>query len=277
MSLLAAVTVVEGVESGATFDISALTALAAPDAINDYAAVYDGSASAARKMLLKYLFPEYNCNRVAVSHCHYWQITDALRDINSVASGGSTAATAPWDQSAAGVVRCSTSTGTTNRAGFQSSGSALRFGGGAWHFEARIRTGADLSDGTTDYFLYAGFLDNWGAEPTDGVYWRYNDGNSSGQWELVQMNNNTPIVTASGVTVAINTVYKLTIDVVADGSSCSGTINGTTVTPSSFGVPTGSGRDCGICPINIRKTAGGSDRAVDIDYHTVTFESTTEI
>lgn len=216
------------------------------------------------------LAPEHDYGRFTVAGCEFWQAFDALRDVDRSISGTGSGCnvTAPWDATALGVVRCNTGTTTTGRAAFQSNTSAMLLGGAEYAYAARIRLFSGLSDDTNTFILYSGIADSTSAEPTDGVYFRYS--HSVGNWELVQRNNGSEIATDTGLAVANQTPYVLRIEIAADASSCVGYVNGTKIVPASFGLPTASGRNTGIVPVNIRKTAGTSARSVDIDYFTLT-------
>lgn len=216
------------------------------------------------------LAPEHDYGRFTVAGCEFWQAFDALRDVDRSINGTGSGCniTAPWDSTALGVMRCSTGTTTTGRAGFQTNTSAMQLGGAEYVFSSRVRLFSALSDGTNTYTLYSGLADSTSAEPTDGVYFRYS--HSVGNWELVQRSNGSEIATDTGIAVVNQTPYVLRIEVDATASSCVGYVNGTKIVPASFGLPTGSGRDTGIVPVNIRKSAGTTNREVDIDYFALT-------
>jgi hypothetical protein len=125
-----------------------------------------------------------------------------------------------------------------------------------------------LSDGTNTYVVESGFSDNRSGTATDGAYITYSNGINSGKWQGVVYNNGSASTYDLGITVAVNTWYKLQTIVYANRSVefyVDGVLKATT---SSGTAPDGSGsvtRRCGI-GTTIRKTLGATSRSIYIDY-----------
>ena len=128
---------------------------------------------------------------------------------------------------------------------------------------ARLPT---LSDGTNTYFYLAGFSDTTTAvSAVDGCYFRYTNGQASGQWQGVCRDNSTESST-SGTTVVANTWYRLTIIINPAGTAASFFVNGTQIGSNiTTNIPTGAGRGTGFGS-SIIKSAGTTERTADLDY-----------
>lgn len=167
-----------------------------------------------------------------------------------------------------GQLVLNTGTTTTGRAGVSHGGNgqaALLLGNGAVTFETDVFLTDALSDGTETYKVWFGFGDSAGAEPTDGVYFRYTHSVNSGKFEAVTRSNSVETAADSVITVAATTWYKLGITVNADATSVVFSINGSVVATNTTNIPTGSGRQTGVL-LNIIKSAGTTARRVAIDY-----------
>jgi hypothetical protein len=131
-------------------------------------------------------------------------------------------------------------------------------------FEASIRTGANLSDATNRYILYAGLMDSVTGNPADGVFAVYSDDINSGQWVMRAADTASPTDVNTTVAVAINTWYRIKICVYPDRTARM-FINGTLSATSGASFTPTVGRDYGLA-INIRKTAGTLNRSFSADY-----------
>ena len=80
--------------------------------------------------------------------------------------------------------------------------------------------------------------------------------------------------TDTGITVGLNTWYRVQIDVNAAGTSATCTINGTLVATNTTNIPTAAGRETGIVPGYIQKSLGANPRTLDIDYFQALFKFT---
>ncbi|MFV4701614.1 hypothetical protein ACNJUI_21545, partial [Mycobacterium tuberculosis] len=82
-----------------------------------------------------------------------------------------------------------------------------------------------LSDGTNTYTTRLGFIDSNGGESTDGVFFRYTDGVNAGKWQAVCRSNGTETTADTGITPVADTWHLFEIDVNADGTSVSFSID----------------------------------------------------
>jgi hypothetical protein len=181
-------------------------------------------------------------------------------------AGAANTAVAPQSADQIGVVQHDMGTTTTGQAGWTSSLTAYRMdAGGKWKLEIYLRSGAALSDGTDTYTIRAGFIDSAAAEPTDGVYFRYIHSANSGKWLAVTRANNVETTVDTGVTFAINTNYRLNIEVLADGSKAFFSINGIPVASQTLTIPVGAGRETSVGAFAL-KSAGTTSRSFFTDY-----------
>lgn len=103
------------------------------------------------------------------------------------------------------------------------------------------------STGTDTYTLRNGILDDMGAEPTDGCYFRYTHSVNSGKWQIVARSNGVETGTAldSGITFTPGT--RRYFKVIGTSTSCSFYSSGVQVTnsPLSANIPAGANRSTG--------------------------------
>lgn len=146
----------------------------------------------------------------------------------------------------------------------------IEIGGGQYITEYLVRVGA-LGSGTQNYVLQCGFGVNeqTTSDPTDGVYFEYSQAGST-QWRCRTTRASTSTTTASGVTVAANTWYKLKIIINPAATSVqfyvSAAGGGATslVATTTTNIPLTT---TGIRPIfKIRKTVGTGTVSFDVDY-----------
>lgn len=132
-----------------------------------------------------------------------------------------------------------------------------------FNFQTRVRL-EDLSDGTETYEAFMGFGDfqNSSAGQTDGVYFTYTHSVSSGQWVCVTENNNTQTTSASGVTVAADTDYLLTISVYDTHAIFY--INGTQVADITTNIPYTTARSTSVIE-SLLKSAGTTARLMYVE------------
>lgn len=116
-----------------------------------------------------------------------------------------------------GAITCSTLALTNGMAGFRSGSGNMYFNSSSVGLHWRIHTPSTLSTDADGYEIIAGFADATGdANPVDGVYFRYTHSLSNGVWTAWTANNsvtNAASGASSTVTVAINTVYDLIMEV----------------------------------------------------------------
>lgn len=152
-------------------------------------------------------------------------------------------------------------------------GQSILLGYGDWTFDTIVRV-PTLSDGTETFVAYIGFGDSATGNPTDGVLFRYTHSVNSGKWECVTRANNVETVSDSGVAVVAGTIVRLGITINAAATSVTFTIDGATVATITTNIPTGAGRQTGLV-WSIIKSAGTTNRRLDVDYLDVYCELTT--
>lgn len=123
----------------------------------------------------------------------------------------------------------------------------------------------DLSDGTDTYHIMSGYSDhnNDFASAVDAICFTYTDATSSGQWVCHTRSNSTTTSTASGVTVAADTDYELTITVF--NTEVKFYINGSLVATHTTNIPSGTARETSIAN-TIRKSAGTTSRKMYLEW-----------
>ena len=173
-----------------------------------------------------------------------------------------------------GIITLSTLAVATNSAAIASALTAIRFSGGAARLVVIFRV-PTLSDAVDTFTVRVGFCDATNAESTDGAFIRYTNGTNSGKFQFVTRNNSTETATDTGITVGLNTWYRVQIDVNAAGTSATCTINGTLVATNTTNIPTAAGRETGIVPGYIQKSLGTNPRTLDIDYFQTLLKFTT--
>lgn len=196
--------------------------------------------------------------------------TGTDNSIGEINSGGSTTLQTTTLSNQVGLVRSTTATTATGRAGLASGAAILLFGGGEWFFEIENAI-TTLSDGTNRFTYLAGFIDTFTTPNiVDGVFFLYDEGGvstgstASPNWQIVTASNNTRTFTTTSVAVTTR-FQRLTIEVNAAGTSAEFFIDGTLVGTHTTNIPTGAGRQTGY-GTNIIKSIGTTARTVDIDY-----------
>lgn len=252
--------------------ITGATEDTAPQPLADYIATYDASAAANKKTLLMRADPGANMQRVFHVWDDFMAVTAPMGVSTSVSGTGAGISNSGTFAAAnvIGVVALSTGTTTTGRCSLLGFTLSVVFGTNPWHFEALVGTDP-TGDATNDYTLRAGFLDSASAESTDGHFFRQNYNVNSGKWQAVTRSNGSETATDTGVAFADYTMYRMDIDVAADGLSAVFKINGSTVathTSASVSMPTGTSRAAGY-GFYIQKEAGGTARNLYVDYYSV--------
>lgn len=165
-----------------------------------------------------------------------------------------------------GVVRLQTGTTASGRAFLSDSTTDfVNFGNDEWSITFLIRTGPTLSDTNQTYHLRVGFNDVNTSDPTDGVIFHYSDGVNSGKWLAEAWGTSTSTTADTGITVAVDTWYKLKVSVNAGATVATFYIDDNQVaTIEDTNVPTGLERTGFIC--GIIKTVGTTNRLFYVDY-----------
>jgi hypothetical protein len=201
--------------------------------------------------------------------------TDAFTGFNAAISGtGSSAAGGTGDDKHIGIITFNTGTTTTGRAAITTTATAFRLGGGACKCMVIFRT-STLSDGTDTYTIRVGLGDSTSGEHTDGVFIRYTDAVNGGRFQFVTRSNGTETATDTGITVVASTWYNVEIDINAGATSAQCTINQSGATTNTTNIPSGAGRELGIVPLFILKSAGTTGRSADLDYVLCVIDFTT--
>jgi hypothetical protein len=172
-------------------------------------------------------------------------------------------ANAPTSQEL-GIMQNATGTLTTGLSVVRLGTTTVLFGGGRHTAEFKVRIPL-LSDATERFSLLVGFIDATSNIVVDGAFFRYNDNINSGRIQLVTSSNSVQSTADSGVTMAINTWYKLRVEVNNAGTLATYSINGTVVGTIATNIPNTTGRNTGV-GASIAKELGTTSRLCEIDY-----------
>ncbi|MFN3939005.1 MAG: hypothetical protein ACK4IY_00370 [Chitinophagales bacterium] len=273
-------------------DINELTAEADIAVADDYVPFYDASKAANNKLNIETLLAQYVTSYRKNRFDYYNEFINGIstaggsNDIIASSNGsgaGSTATSATSATNVVGLVRSQTGTDMDGRTSCATYNSAILLGGGQWTYELRINGIAALSDAYGDaeiYQLLVGFYDvNSAQNQSDGVYFLYDRAGvsvgsaSSANWQLVTSSNATRTFTTSSTTVSTG-ASTLKIIINAAGTSADFYINNTNIGTLSTNIPTGTNRATGFGWMLI-KSAGTTNRAMEIDYLSVQCDYTT--
>lgn len=127
------------------------------------------------------------------------------------------------------------------------------------NFVSRLR---NLSDGSETYVARIGFADQQSAAPNNGLWFEYTHSVNSGNWTIKSANGGS--TTTANTSTAADTDWNLfSIEVNADATSVSFSINGTEVanSPVTTNIPTNA---CGPF-FSMTKSVGTTTRDLDAD------------
>lgn len=172
-----------------------------------------------------------------------------------------------------GVTNFNTGTTTTGRASLAGGTNPVIFGAMRCRYGAIYKL-VNLSDGTETYSVRSGFLDSALGDGADGVFFRYTDAVNGGRWEGVARSNSVETAIDTGEAADTNW-HRFEIDVTDDGSSAEFFIDGASVGTISTNIPTAAGRETGLRPWNIIKSAGITSRTVRADAYWYIFDFAT--
>lgn len=244
---------------------------------DDFLPIYDTSASTLDKALARNIQTPNSRNLLWFSDFLSTAVnTSGLQPFtNGNTAGGTVVETAAnTDSTHVGVMQCHTGTtsNATAYAAITTNASVLVLGGGIWIFETVLRI--DNLSGTPSYMVHAGFGNQTAnAEHTEGVSFRYTHTENSGAWLGYTVSGGSTTTVNSAVTVAVDTWYKLRIEINAAGSSVEFFINGASIGTSSTNIPTSA---IGVVPAKIRKTSSTTtQRNLFVDYAYVFHQLTT--
>lgn len=164
------------------------------------------------------------------------------------------------EQSAPGVVQCSTSSSAAGAPYLWKTFNSHKFGGGKLIYRTRIKL-SNLSDGAETYTIKVGFLNNH-PTPSSGIWFEYSHGSNSGNW-MGKASNASSVTTVNGSTAADTNWTILEMVVAADGASVEFFVNGSSIGTASSNIPTSNAS--GLVS-TIIKSAGTSARTMQIDY-----------
>ena len=188
-------------------------------------------------------------------------LTSADYDFWNIVSEASATATLPvsgrWRGAAVNTGASATGLGhvSSKEHFFENNNTA---GTATWaYLRAVVQTPANLSDGTNDYTIRVGFnAQAGGGGATDGMYFNYNHGLSSGQWACHTTNAGNTQSNSSGVSVAASTVYVLEV-IFRPNLLVEYFINGSRVATNDTFIPTG---DDMLVTAEVEKSVGTSQR-----------------
>lgn len=171
---------------------------------------------------------------------------------------------------AAGVISLDLGTATNGNAYVASRPSSgvnncIKLGIGRARFAAK-HTIHTLSNGTDTYTTRLGFIDNNAGESTDGVFFRYTDGVNAGKWQAVCRSNGTETTADTGITPVADTWHLFEIDVNADGTSVSFSIDSSVVATITTNIPTGAGRETGYGAMALKSAGTTATSGGYLDY-----------
>jgi hypothetical protein len=152
----------------------------------------------------------------------------------------------------------------------------LRLGGGRWFYETAI-TIPTLSTSGERYAILVGFIES---TFSNLVVWCYDEGaifgNGATYWQTVTVDAASPTRNSNHTqtTVAVDTWYRLGIEVNAAASEVKFYLNGTLQGTHTATIPSGTTEGMGFGTL-IYKTVGNTPRTMDIDYILVCVDLTT--
>lgn len=203
----------------------------------------------------------------------YYAFSDCLAAVNqpewtfAVAGTGASHSIVDFaDANSIGAVRLALGTTAAGRGSISSPNfNHFQLGQGNALFACRIRLNT-LPDATNTWVLRSGFVDSVTAESMDGVFFRYAHAVNGGKFQAVARNNNAETTADTGISAAVNTTYKLEVEVNAAGTSAEFRINGAVVATVTNDIPTGAGRETGFALSVVRTAGTASVNTFDCDY-----------
>lgn len=234
-------------------DINGLTNGTSVDPMIDRMPLYDGSAAGNRD----------------VTPAIWWQKAAPVVDFRPMLT------TAPygWAFTGSPTLQAATSTTFSGLATVVGSGesiylvdrAAILFGGCKWHLRMAFRTTADVT-GDTSYWGFGDEATGVGV-PVDGAFFRWLSGGTNIKAVTIANSVETGSSTDTGVPLAANTNYVMSIDINAAANSAVFTINDSVVATNTTNIPSGAGRftslmlgsSQGQCPIIIYRVTLWAD------------------
>jgi hypothetical protein len=210
-------------------------------------------------------YPSYGLKHYSTLGSDFASVTALAPFYSTVSGAGAALAASTATAGRVGVITLGSGTTTTGYASLNTDPASIVLGNGAVRFRCDIQLSA-LSDGTNTYTARFGLGDvATGAEPVDGVYFRYVHSANSGNWVLVARANNVETgIVNSTIAVAATTWTTLEIEINAAGTSCTYYVNGVLAGTTTATIPTGAGRETGV-QMSILKSAGIVSRLISLD------------
>lgn len=189
---------------------------------------------------------------------------------NSSGTGSGLGANTP-DLGHPGVLFCTPGTTATGRAGLWNSSNTVTMGltTDMWFGIICRPLSGNLSNGTDRYTVRMGWSDSITADPVDGVYFRYSDNLSAGNWEGVTRSNSTESVLDTGSPV--DTLWH-TFEIKTRLNYAEFYIDGVSKGTLTTNVPNGTARVTTIMPFNIIKSLGTTRRDWVLDAYWYVYE-----
>ena len=198
----------------------------------------------------------------------YWVVAlTGSASVSTVAPGAS-------DSNRPGQVQLSTAASATANPNMCLARSGMFAGGGALTFEASIKIGGGLSDGTDTYVAWLGFHDDKTTNnAADGIYVDYVQ-TASVNWRLCTAKGGTRTQTASSVAVSIGTWIRVKVTVDAGATTATLFIDGTQVAQNTTNIPNAAANAFGVV-FGLLKSLGTAARTMTIDWAQITQTFTT--
>lgn len=195
-------------------------------------------------------------------------------------SGASAGSTNVTEAGAFGIYQFSTGTSTTGQSNtiLASVGAGTNgpffLGQGIIKTTLRLKTGANLSDGTNTYRILFGLVKPWDSTTiTDGAWFEY-DSTSSANWRYRTASSSSSTSNSSSISVDANTWYRLRLEINAAASSVEYFIDDVSIGTINTNIPGSSGPSVQL-KAGIHKSAGTTARNFLIDYIVFQYDFTT--
>lgn len=154
-------------------------------------------------------------------------------------------------------------TNASDVGGFRGAYRGVSTRGGAIRLVFVVKTLSDLSTAGDRYVTAFGIPSEGDSQLNqDGVYVRYSDNINAGKWQLVTRNAGAETAVDTGVTVAVDTWYRIQIDINADATAASASINGSSPVTATTNVY----QNDATIGLTFLKVNGTNERGMAVDY-----------
>ncbi|TXL71199.1 hypothetical protein FHP25_31310 [Vineibacter terrae] len=166
------------------------------------------------------------------------------------------------DQNHQGIARIY-GTNADDGGGFWGTYRGVCMQGGAIRLLFIVKTEDTLSTSGDRYIVQMGLPAEGDSQLNqEGIYVKYSDNVNGGRWQLVTRSGGVESTADTGVTVQADTWYRIQIDIAADASSASCTING----GSPVTVSTNVYDQDATLNVGFRKVSGTNERGLVVDF-----------